>query len=213
MANPTGSTYLAANSGYTWVDGDIYQIPQTDQVEGAATGASFSGLGVENQPHQVLLNKIQLTHTKQLADEVNITNLLAFQALFTSAAGPSGWAKIGELDTSRGQIDLIVQWGTINLIGSNYSTVLASTPLSFSFPIAFPSACWLLHPYWQVNAAWNLSQIGNPFTIAAQTPLKTQNNKIVITAGAYPDPSVVPFASTPTDGKGITGVGWWALGY
>jgi hypothetical protein len=213
MANPTGSKYLAANSGYTWVDGDIYQIPQTDQVEGAATGASFSGLGVENQPHQVLLNKIQLTHTKQLADEVNITNLLAFQALFTSAVGTSGWAKIGELDTSRGQIDLIVQWGTISLIGSNYSLLVSSTPLSFSFPIAFPSACWLLHPYWQLNASWNLSQVGNPFTIAAQTPLKTQNNKIVITAGAYPNPSAVTFAQTSTDGRGITGIGWWTLGY
>lgn len=59
MANPSGSTYLQANLSYVWANGDVYEIPQTDTTEGAATGASFSGLGVDNQPHQLLLNKIQ----------------------------------------------------------------------------------------------------------------------------------------------------------
>ncbi len=66
MANPTGTVYLTAAPGYVWTDGDVYQIPQTDQVEGAATGASFGGLGVDNQPHQLLLNKIELIHNHQL---------------------------------------------------------------------------------------------------------------------------------------------------
>ena len=64
MANPTGTTYLQANAGYTWMEGDIYEIPQTDQLEGAATGASFSGLGVVNQPHQVLLNKAEYLYNR-----------------------------------------------------------------------------------------------------------------------------------------------------
>jgi hypothetical protein len=64
MANPTGSAYLQANSSYTWTDGDIYEIVQTDQQEGAATGASFGGIGVDNQPHQVLLNKVQWLYTR-----------------------------------------------------------------------------------------------------------------------------------------------------
>ena len=58
MANPTGSSFLVPNTGYIWQDSDTYLILQTDQVEGSATGASFSGLGVENQPHQILLNKV-----------------------------------------------------------------------------------------------------------------------------------------------------------
>ena len=95
MSNPTGSTYLQANNTYTWADGDIYEIPQTDQLEGAATGASFSGLGVDNQPHQVLLNKIQLTHKNQITDEANISTLLTFKSLFTSLVGVSGYFKVG----------------------------------------------------------------------------------------------------------------------
>lgn len=63
MANPTGTSNLQANQAYVWMNGDVYLIPQTDEVEGAATGASFSGIGVENQPHQVLLNKIQWLYT------------------------------------------------------------------------------------------------------------------------------------------------------
>lgn len=59
MSNPSGSVYLQANNSYAWAYGDVYEIPQTDTTEGAATGASFSGLGVDNQPHQVLLNKAQ----------------------------------------------------------------------------------------------------------------------------------------------------------
>lgn len=59
MSNPSGSIYLQANNSYAWASGDVYEIPQTDTTEGAATGASFSGLGVDNQPHQILLNKAQ----------------------------------------------------------------------------------------------------------------------------------------------------------
>ena len=33
---------------------EIYEIQQTDPVEGAGTGASFSGIGVSNEPHQQL---------------------------------------------------------------------------------------------------------------------------------------------------------------
>jgi hypothetical protein len=36
---------------------EIYAIQQTDPVEGAAALASFSGLGVSNQPHQQLANR------------------------------------------------------------------------------------------------------------------------------------------------------------
>jgi hypothetical protein len=220
MANPTGSTYLAANNSYTWVDGDIYEIVQTDQVEGGTPGvttgsgaASFSGLGVENQPHQVLLNKIQYTHTKQLADEVNIANLMTFEDLFTSAVGTSGYLKAGAQDVNLGQIDIIFQWGTLNLIGSSYSILQSSVPLSFNFPIAFPNACWVLHPWWQTNWSAQINQ-SMPLVLQTFTPLAKQTNKIVIcAANNYLNPSTTQFATGTTTGSGITGIGWWALGY
>src|SRR5579872_4226191 len=151
MANPTGSTYLQANTGYVWTDGDIYEIVQTDSNEGGTPGvtsgagaASFSGLGVINQPHQVLLNKIQYTHTHQLADEVNITNLLTFQALFASSLGTSGYLKVGLQDVNKGQVDGIVQWGLIDY--GTAGAALQSLQGPYSFPIAFPNACYLFLP-------------------------------------------------------------------
>jgi hypothetical protein len=164
MANPTGSTYLQANTGYTWADGDVYEIVQTDQQEGAATGASFSGIGVDNQPHQILLNKIQYTHAKQLVDEINIAALQAFEALFTSSIGYSGWLKVGLQDVTRGQIDGILQWGQVQFPapGSVASSPTSSpfTPPSqgslryggiaiggpYNFPITFPNACFMFVP-------------------------------------------------------------------
>ena len=95
MSNPTGTVYLQANAGYVWTDGDVYEIVQTDEVEGAATGAAFSGLGVDNQPHQVLLNKINYVHAHQLTDEANIATLQALTGLITSHVGTNGWLKLG----------------------------------------------------------------------------------------------------------------------
>jgi hypothetical protein len=144
MSNPTGSTNLAANLGYVWTDGDVYEILQTDTVEGAAAGASFSGLGVDNYPHQVLLNKIQYTHNKQLTDEGNIAYLLSFIAQLTSnlvassgSGGNSGWAQVEVTDSSRGTIPWIVQWGEV-LFGVRLGAGLYGP---YSFARAFPNAC------------------------------------------------------------------------
>src|ERR1035437_5885269 len=76
MANPHGG-YLTENLGYTWADGDIYRIDQADAAEAFAAHASFGGLGVENEPHQILLNKIKLARLAQIADEANIAVLQA----------------------------------------------------------------------------------------------------------------------------------------
>jgi hypothetical protein len=48
---------------------EIYQIQQTDAVEGAASGATFGGIGVSNQPHQQLANRTALLKQRQ---DVNI---------------------------------------------------------------------------------------------------------------------------------------------
>src|SRR6266849_7050209 len=137
--NPTGTTNLTENPAYVYTDGDVYQIPQTDTVEGAATGASFSGLGVDNQPHQVLLNKTKVLRVNQLADKVNISTLLAFKALFSGTLGANegnSIFKIPFLDSAHGLIQLIIQAGQyIYNVGGvdNYTFVSWPTP----FPNAF----------------------------------------------------------------------------
>jgi hypothetical protein len=219
VSNPTGTVYLAANTGYTWIDGDVYEIPQTDQLEGAATGASFSGLGVVNQPHQLLLNKIQLTHTKQVADEVNIAALQAFENLFTSTVGTNGFLKLGTEDSNLGQIAVIVQWGTISLLGVAPSS-LRNGLFTFNFPTAFPHAIWMLLPYFQSNnivGELALSGAGG-LQLEAITPLGLAQNKLATDQTINANQTTVPpitinVATTPTDGNGLTGIGWLAIGY
>ncbi|GEM_PF-1481678 len=178
MSNPTGSSYLSANQNYVWADGDVYEIQQTDAIEYAAPGASFGGLGVENQPHQMLLNKVQYVYRRMLADEANINNLLAKLNALTSAVnlnpppppspnlyGPTplptrtnGWLKAATVDSSLGQIQIIWQWGTISLLpwAEEYPPSQPEEPplppaMQFSFPIPFPHACWMIKPYWQTS--------------------------------------------------------------
>jgi hypothetical protein len=95
--NPTGTIYLQANPSYVWADGDVYQIPQTDTIEGAASGASFGGQGVVNQPHQVLLNKIGYLKKASVQG--------------SSDVGISGWYQFADNDTNAGLIRPTIQWG------------------------------------------------------------------------------------------------------
>jgi hypothetical protein len=200
VSNPTGTVYLQANPSYAWTDGDVYEIVQTDEVEGASTGAAFAGLGVDNQPHQVLLNKINYIHGKQLIDEANITALQGLTQLITSDVGLNGWLKLGAEDVNLGQIQLIIQWGTISLLGFAGSSV--PTIITFSFPIAYPNAIWMLVPYYETNST---AAISIQIDIAIVSPLQKQGNQIAHSLKT----SDIASGSTP----GITGIGWVALGY
>ena len=154
MANPTGTVNLTATPGYTWADGDIYQIPQADQQEGAAVGASFGGLGVDNRPHQMLLNKVQLVHNNQLTDEANIATLQAFKGLFTGLIGPNGYVKIGVQDVSLGLIDYIIQWGAFLPSGG----IAGDKSYTVNWNIPFPNAC-----YW-ASATMRYTAGGGPIS-------------------------------------------------
>jgi hypothetical protein len=210
VTNPTGTTYLQANTSYTWTDGDVYEIVQTDQGEGGALGASFSNLGVDNQPHQVLLNKINYLHAKQLADEANIANLQILTQLITSRVGANGWLKLGAQDINLARIQLTIQWGTISLLayGRGGSGGQLPATMFFNFPIAFPAAIWVLIPYWQTNSTAPLT---NFLTIAAVTPMQLQGNQIAYSLTAAQAQAII--ASTVFNTPGITGIGWVALGY
>jgi hypothetical protein len=216
MPNPTGTIYLQANNSYSWADGDVYEIAQADQQEGAATGASFGDLGVDNQPHQLLLNKIQYTHNKQITDEDNIAVLQNFKALFASRVGVSGYAKFGAQDSNLGQIDIIVQWGTISLIGLS-GAALKNGVFAFGFPIAFPHAIWALMPWWQSNnASGPGAMVGTMLALEAITPLGLASNQIFSDwdNGDNSGPqTAIHVAQSANDGVGLTGIGWLAIGY
>jgi hypothetical protein len=136
--NPTGTVYLQADPNYVWADGDVYEIPQTDTIEGAASGASFGGLGVINQPHKALLNKI------------NYLKRQLVQA--TSNVGQTGWYKFEDQDSNKGLITPIVQWGAVvqsgpvpppqsNFFGPPPTGSLLAT-LTATFPISFTTTVW-----------------------------------------------------------------------
>ena len=62
---------------------EVYQIQATDPVEGAASGASFSGTGISNQPHQQLANRTAFLKQRQ---DVNISNIGVLQASWRTSA-------------------------------------------------------------------------------------------------------------------------------
>jgi len=216
MANPTGG-YLTENTGYVWADGDIYEIAQTDTAEGAATGASFSGLGVENEPHQVLLNKIKLTHTKQIADENNIAALQAFVGLFTGTIGQNGFVKIPFLDSVHGSIELIVQWGFYSFVGLNLASV-ANEAFAVTFPTAFTTACYMTFATFSTNnvghpgafylQSLTMEPVGPPYGLTGVTYFVDQAND------AAPSSGTTVYIANPSAGiKGLTGFQWVAIGY
>ena len=64
---------------------EVYEIQATDAVEGAATGASFGGLGLSNQPHQQLANRTAFLKQRQ---DTNVGNIAALQAFTTLVQRP-----------------------------------------------------------------------------------------------------------------------------
>ncbi len=64
---------LIDNPEYT--PNEVYEIQQTDKVEGAAAGASFGGIGVSNEPHQQLANRAAFLYGRQNTNIGNITTL------------------------------------------------------------------------------------------------------------------------------------------
>src|SRR5260370_18789737 len=113
-------------------------MPKTDRGEGGGRGESGSGLGVDNQPHQVLLNKTKVLRVNQLADEGNISTLLAFKALFSGTLGANEAGsifKIPFLDSAHGLIQLIIQTGQ-----SVYTGTDADAPAFLNWPFSFPNA-------------------------------------------------------------------------
>ncbi len=116
---------------------EIYEIQQTDSVEGAAPGASFSGIGVANQPHQQLANRTAFLKGRQDVNIGNIATLLAFMGEFTSLLAANGYLKIPVTDINLGERIAIIQWGSFFPSGGDGDDVA----YTIDWPIAFPNAC------------------------------------------------------------------------
>jgi hypothetical protein len=115
---------------------EIYEIQQTDPLEGAATGASFGGIGIDNEPHQQLANRTAFLFGRQ-----NI-NIAAIQAIANFLAGLTGalstnasWIQIPYADVNVGQKDLLIQFGFAEGTGVNPGIV------EVVWPKQFPTAC------------------------------------------------------------------------
>ncbi|HYB92377.1 MAG TPA: hypothetical protein VEC38_15175 [Candidatus Binataceae bacterium] len=119
---------------------EIYEIQATDPVEGAASGASFGGVGISNQPHQQLANRSAFLKGRQDTNIANIAALQAFTVLFSGARGPNGYLKIPYDDVNAGANQvLMVQWGTLSIPGT---IITGDTRYSITFPTAFPNLCY-----------------------------------------------------------------------
>ncbi|MGH7102876.1 MAG: hypothetical protein ACREFJ_10820, partial [Acetobacteraceae bacterium] len=62
------ATLIDSTAG-EWTANEVYEIAATDPVQGAATGAAFSGLGQINQPHQQLANRTAYLYGQQQTDK------------------------------------------------------------------------------------------------------------------------------------------------
>lgn len=116
---------------------EIYQIEQTDEVEGAGDGARFGGVGISNQPHQQLANRTALLKQRQDTNIASIARLQATIAKLTSSLQSNGYLKIPLTDVNRGPIVAIIQWGYSTLAEEN---IKKDAQFIVNWPIAFPNA-------------------------------------------------------------------------
>jgi hypothetical protein len=119
---------------------EIYQIQQTDPVEGAGVGAGFSGIGISNQPHQQLANRTALLKQRQDTNIASIAAIQATVAKLTSSLQSNGYLKIPLSDVNRGPIAAIIQWGYFALAQQN---ITVDTQFAVSWPIPFPNSILL----------------------------------------------------------------------
>lgn len=187
---------------------EIYEIQQTDPVEGAGTGASFGGIGVSNQPHQQLANRTSFIKNRQDTNIANIGVLQAFTALFAGAMGTNGYVTIPFADVNRGQIEIILQWGFFSFAGLSASGV-ENELFTISLPVAFSNASeWAVGHYASNNVANRGALVNSALMLEPVTPLG--KSTISFFSDWNGQGSVTIAGGTKT---GLTGFFWLALGF
>jgi hypothetical protein len=148
---------------------EVYEIAATDLVEGAATGASFGGIGVSNEPHQQLANRTAFLKQRQDINIANLATLLGFMANFTGSLQPTGYLEIPIADINRGSVSAIIQWGSITIAQGDFDSDDIQRPdfegefgwwrhnhgatKSANFAIPFPNAI-LIPPIGVLSGNW-----------------------------------------------------------
>jgi len=115
---------------------EVYEIQATDPVEGAASGASFGGLGLSNQPHQQLANRTAFLKQRQDTNIGNINALQSFTSFFKGLMAANGYMQIPFVDVNRGLITATVQWGSMFPSGG----VRQDTTYNVTWPTPFANA-------------------------------------------------------------------------
>lgn len=178
---------------------EVYEVQATDAVEGAATGASFGGIGLSNQPHQQLANRTAWIKGRQDTNIANIGSLQSFAAKFTGSLQPNGYLEIPLTDVSRGAITAIIQWGyyvlpAVRISGDSQYTV--------TWPIAFPNA--ILIPPIATNY---YKETGGGNTVASVVSYGLTQGVFVL------DVNGVLITSGQTEPEQTNGFSWLSIGF
>src|SRR5712692_5756139 len=180
-------------AGFT--SNEVYQIQATDPVEGAANGASFSGTGISNQPHQQLANRTAFLKQRQDVNIGNIGVLQAFMAAFAGSIASNGYLTIPVADVNRGSIVAMVEWGTMFPGGGLGED--ESYPVTW--PAAFPNAC-----------LWAMATLANPLAREHAGKLILDVVSFTRTAGIFRSELI---GGSDTSQAPNAGFYWMALGF
>lgn len=181
--------------GPAFTQNEIYEILATDKVEGAATGASFGGIGISNQPHQQLANRTSFLKQRQDVNISAIGALQAFAAGFVGSMGPNGFIEIPFADQARGAIVAVVQWGAMFPAGGLGEDV----SYTVNWPTPFPSACF-----------WASGTLSNSQAIRNTGKLILDIVSISTTAGVFRSDLIGGAVTTQPPNDGFY---WIAIGF
>jgi hypothetical protein len=174
---------------------EVYQIQATDRVEGAASGASFSGTGISNQPHQQLANRTAFLKQRQDVNIGNIGVLQAFMGAFVGSIAANGYLKIPIADVNRGSVVAIVEWGTMFPGGG----LDDDTNYPVTWPIAFPNAC-----------LWATATLANARARAHNAKVVLDVVSFTSTAGLFRSAYIAGSDSTQAPNDGFF---WMSIGF
>src|SRR6266851_1795424 len=191
-----------------YTSNEVYEIQATDAVEGAAIDASFSGLGISNQPHQQLANRSSFLKQRQDVNIASIGVLQSFMAGFVGSMQPTGYLKLPFADLGRGPIVAVVQWGFFSLMGQTQRAIKNGL-WQVNFPLAFPNAAFWFQPQWVTNSLAGAGAMVGGLVVIESGPI-TKTTAQVFTD--WNDAGVIHVADSSGD-VGLTGFNWIAIGF
>jgi len=187
---------------------EVYEIQQTDAVEGAAVGASFGGVGLSNQPHQQLANRTAYIKGRQDTNIANIGILQAFEALFSGSMGQNGYIVMPFADVSRGQIQIVIQWGFYSFTGLAGGGV-ENAVFSVTLPIVFNNANEWAGGFYATNSGTGDGALVNS-ALALETMTPLSRNSISFFSDWDGNGTINIASGTKA---GLTGFYWVAVGF